>query len=283
MKVQITTLLTILTLTTTLSCYGQSYEPMDLAKKIFGKDSLTNIENYVIGEYKGVPNGQYLSESVTTKFTLLEQTEKAAVVNMTILDSLGSGVDSYLFFEKNYGWRMSAFRGLAMTGLIEQVVIELEKMTTEQVDEIVAMSKQKKEDDFSMFNSREDYDFELGNAKLIIALDDNIIKHFVENQAEFERLKNLALAQLEKEGANEKRNVKLIENSKTEYRKLFISSVSTGGYGLENCIDFLIGGIIDNTVGYIYVREKKNLPKMNPSRIIMIREIGNGWYMYKTT
>jgi hypothetical protein len=277
-----TTLFTILILTVT-TVYGQTYEPLDLAKKIFGKDSLPNIDNFITGEYKGRPNGQDLQSGSTTKFTLLGQTEKTAVVAMTILDSSGKGLDTYLHFEKDTVWKMSAFRALAMTGIIEQVKIELEKMTLQQVDEIIAKSKKKKKDDFAMFTSKEDYYFQLGNAKLTLELDDNIAKHFVTNQAEFERLKNLALKQLEKEKVDEERSLKLIENLKTDYQKLFISSVSTGGYELGNCINFLIGGMGDNSVGYFYIKDKKDLPEMNPSRIVMIREIGNGWYIYKTT
>jgi hypothetical protein len=282
MTTRVTTLLTFLILTVT-TVYGQTYEPFDLAKKIFGKDSLPNIDNYITGEYKGRPNGQDLQKGSTTKFTLLGQTEKTAVVAMTILDSLGKGLDTYLHFEKDTVWKMSAFRALAMTGIIEQVKIELEKMTPQQVDDIIAKSKKKKKDDFAMFTSREDYNFQLGNAKLTLELDDNISKHFVSNQAEFERLKNLALTQLEKGKVDKERSMKLIENLKTDYQKLFISSVSTGGYGLGNCINFLIGGMVDNSVGYIYVKDKKDLPAMNSDRVIMIREIGNGWYIYKTT
>lgn len=282
MKTRITTILTTLILTVT-TVYGQTYEPLDLAKKIFGKDSLPNIDNFITGEYKGRPNGQDLQSGSTTKFTLLGQTEKTAVVAMTILDSMGKGLDTYLHFEKDTVWKMSAFRALAMTGIIEQVKIELEKMTLQKVDDIIAKSKKKKKDNFAMFTSRDDYNFQLGNVKLTLELDDNIAKHFVANQAEFERLKNLALTQLEKENVDEERSIKLIENVKADYQKLFISSVSTGGYELGNCINFLIGGMVDNSVGYIYVNDKKDLPEMNPSRIIMIREIGNGWYIYKTT
>lgn len=134
-----------------------------------------------------------------------------------------------------------------------------------------------------MFTSRDDYNFQLGNAKLTLELDDNIAKHFETNQAEFERLKNLALTQLEKEKVDEERSIKLIENLKADYQKLFISSVLTGGYELGNCINFLIGGMVDNSVGYIYVKDKKDLPEMNSDRVIMIKEIGKGWYIYKTT
>lgn len=280
MITRLTALLMILTMTTVC---GQTYEPLDLAKKIFGKDSLVNIDNFIKGEYKGRPNGKDLQKGSTTKFTLLVQAGNRSVVAMTILDSTGKGLDTYLHFEKDTTWKMCAFRALALTGIIEQMKIGLEKMTPQQIDNIITESKKKKKDDFAMFTSREEYNFQLGNAKLTLELDENIAKHFNANQAEFERLKNLALAQLEKEKVDEERSLDLINNLKADYQKLFISSVSTGGYELGNCLNFLIGGMVDNTVGYIYVKDKKDLPEMNSDRIIMIREIGNGWYIYKTT
>lgn len=283
MTIRITTILTTLILTVT-TVYGQTYEPLDLAKKIFGKDSLPNIDNYTTGEYKGRPNGQDLQSGSTTKFTLLGQTDKTAVVAMTILDSLGKGLDTYLHFEKDTIWKVSAFRALALTGIIEQVKIGLEQMTPQQVDAMIKLSKKnKKSKELAMFSSKEEYEFELGNARLTLELDDNIAKHFLTNKKEFERLKNLALTQLEKQDVDEQRSMKLIEDLKTDYQKLFISSVSTGGYELGNCINFLIGGMVDNSVGYIYVKDKKDLPEMNSDRVIMIKEIGNGWYIYKTT
>lgn len=282
MKTLISTIFTTLILTFT-TVHGQTYEPLELAKKIFGKETLPNIENYVSGEYEGKPNGKDLQNVTITKFSLLSQTDKTAVVGMTILDTIGKGFDTYLHFEKDTSWKMTAFRALAMTGMIEQMKIELEKMTPQQVDEMIEKSKRNKNDDFEMFKSRDDYNFQLGNVKLTLELDENIIKHFLTNQSEFERLKNLALSQLEKEKVDEERSIKLIENLKPDYQKLFISYVSTGGYELGNCINFLIGGMLDNSVGYFYIKDKKDLPEMNPSRIIMIREIGNGWYIYKTT
>src|SRR5690606_22371816 len=270
----------LLTITTV---YGQTYEPLDLAKKIFSKVTLPNIENYVAGEYEGKPNGKDLPDGSITKFTLLGQTDKTAVVGMTVLDSIGKGFDTYMHFEKDKSWKMTAFRGLAMTGLVEKIKIEIENMTPQQVDEIIEKSKKNKNDDFEMFKSREDYNFQLGNTRLTLELDENIINHFLTNQAEFDRLKNLALIELEKEKVDEDRSLELIETSKPEFNKLFISSVATGGYELGNCINFLIGGMLDNSVGYFYIKDKKDLPEMNPNRIIMIREIANGWYIYKTT
>ena len=247
MKTRITTIFTTLILTFT-TVYGQKYEPLELAKKIFAKETLPNIENYISGEYDGKPNGKDLQNGSITKFALLGQTDKTAVVGMTVLDSIGRGLDTYLHFEKDTSWKMTAFRALAMTGMIEQIKIELEKMTPQQVNEMIEKSKKNKNDDFEMFKSREDYNFQLGNTKLTLELDENIINHFLTNQAEFDRLKNLALIQLEKEKVDEERSLKLTETSKTDYNKLFISSVSTGGYELGNCINFLIGGMLDNSV-----------------------------------
>ena len=71
----------------------------------------------------------------------------------------------------------------------------------------------------------------------------------------------------------------LIKKLAPDYRKLFISSVS---YRNE-CLDFSIGGMLDNTVGYFYVKDKEGLPEMNLRDMIMVREIEDGWYLYKTT
>lgn len=274
-------MLTLLILTAT-NCYSQNFEPLALAKRIFGKDSLTDINKYITGEYQGRPNGQDLPEGATTKFIVLDQANNKAVVAMTILDSSGTGLDTYLHFVKDTVWKMTAFRSLAMTGIIEQVKDELEKLTPQQIDEMIKSANKKGEEE-PMFSSKEDYEFELGNARLTLELDDQIIRHFLKNRNEFERIKDSIMNEIQKTKADEERNAAVGENLKTDYRKLFISSVSIGGYEFPNSINFLIGGILDNSVGYIYVKDKKDLPEMNPERIIMIREIGNGWYMYKTT
>ncbi len=281
---RVTTLLTCLILTAA-SIHGQGLEPLDLAKKIFGKEKVMKMGSFITGEYKGRPNGKDLQKGSTTTFTLLGQTATTAVVAMTVLDTVGKGLDTYLHFKKENTWKMSAFRALAMTGMIEQIKMELEKMTPQQVDTIISKSKaSEKEKGFALFSSREDYDFQLGNAKLILELDSNIIQHFLNNKAAFESIKEMAFKELETPKTDGERNIRLLESSKSTYQKLFISSISYGGYETgSNSLNFLIGGMLDNTVGYLYVKDKKDLPKMNPSNIIMIREIGNGWYVYKTT
>ncbi|RAV98439.1 hypothetical protein [Pseudochryseolinea flava] len=282
MITRITSLITVLILT--IACaHGQAYEPLALAKKIFDKDTLSNIATYVIGEYKGRPHGGDLGKGAKTRFMLLEQTAESAVVNMTVLDSTGVGFDTYLHFKKETIWKMSAFRALAQTGIIDRIKTQLEKMSQADVDRVVAEVKKNGKDKFSMFSSQEEYNFLLGNAKLTLALDDHIVQHFVENMAVFEQLKDLAIAELKNKKNDEEGSIKLIAQSKREYERLFIARVSSGGDELGNGINFFIGGVIDNAVGYIYVQDKKDLPRMSPNGVIMIREIGAGWYIYKTT
>jgi phosphopantetheine adenylyltransferase len=267
-----------------MTAFGQTMEPLDLAKRIFDKEGFPNIEKYIAGEYKGRPNGQDLQSGSITRFLLLGQTTDKAVIAMTILDSAGNGLDTYLHFEKDSIWKMHAFRALAMTGMIEQAKNELEKMTPQQVDELVEKAKTVKNKEHVVFASREDYDFELGNARLILELDANIIQHFLRNKAEFERIKEAALKEVAIKENDGERSIKLVEKFRNDYRKLFISSVSYGGYELGGkCLAFSIGGVLDNTVGFLYIQDKMDLPEMNDGRVIMLRVISDGWYLYKTT
>jgi hypothetical protein len=168
-------------------------------------------------------------------------------------------------------------RALAMTGMIEQAAIELEKITPNEINDLIAVSKKvKKNSDFSFITSIDDFRFQLGNSKLVIETDQGIINHLLKNKSEFERLKDSALNEV-KHSKIEPNN--LIKKLAPDYRKLFISSVS---YRNE-CLDFSIGGMLDNTVGYFYVKDKEGLPEMNLRDMIMVREIEDGWYLYKTT
>ena len=197
------------------------------------------------------------------------------MVNVTILDSLENGIDTYVHVEKDKDWKIKAFRALAMTGFMEQALLEMEKMTEEQIDILIKQDKE-------TFKSKEDFYQELENIKLTLELDDTIIEHFENNKEKFEKLKNeLQNTKFDKDEQSY-RKINLGEQIKTDYKKLLISTISTS-FNCESCFEFVIGGMVDNTVGYLYIPNKKNIPKMNPSRIIMIREIGNGWYLFKTT
>ena len=282
MKASLRCFLVLFTLIVTTS-YGQTLEPLEVAQHIFGKTPFVAIKHYSTGEYEGHPNGQDLPPTTTTSFSLLGQDAKRAVVAVTLQGEAGQTLDTYLHFEKDTVWKVCAFRALAMTGMIAQAKKELEQMTPAQIDKLIASSAAKKNKKEEMITSRADYDYELGNFSLVLESDERLVEHFRKNQAEFTRLRDLALAEIPNARLNEYRGAPVAAAQQAAYRKLFVSSIRAEHAESGKRLNFLIGGILDNSVGYFYVTDKQAVPTMSPGDIIMIREIGNGWYLYKTT
>lgn len=260
--------------------FGQS-DPLSLTKTIFARDTFPEMEQHITGSYKGHPNGTDLHDGTKTSFLLLGQQKKTAVVNVNFTDSTGINVDCYLHFIHDEVWKAAAFRSLAMMGIPSMLKEELEKMTDEDVDRLVEDYKNGNSD-FPNITSREDYDYELGNLTLMLAADQKIVDHFEENQDEFNRVKNEILNELEEELSNES-SINVGKDHKDDLRNLFLSFVKTGGFEFGEALNFSIGGMLDNAVGYLFIPDNKSAPQMSPDRIIMIRNLGNGWYMYKTT
>lgn len=265
------------------SSFSQSYEPIELAKVIFNKDSFPDINNYITGEYNGHPNGTDIPKQVKASFLLLGQNNETAVVNITFSDGKNPDYDTYLHFKNDSVWKATAFRALAMTGIIAQVNTMLKDLGPAQVDSILNIQHTDSTQKKPMFLTRDEYEFTLKNTNLTLASDKEIINHFNKNKAEFERIKDKLLEQLKDKEIVDYKSIKIGEDIEKDYKKLFINSITTGGYLFTNSINFLIGGILDNTVGYIYVADIKDLPKMTPHNIIMLRKISDSWYMYKTT
>ena len=264
----------------TCPVFSEELAPLELAQEIFSRDTHINILDYVTGEYTGDPNGKDLNENSQLRFILLMQDEDSAVVAMEIYDDGGYGIDYYLFFTKETVWRMYAIRSLWMPRFFEEIVNELGQMADEEIENMINANNE-----YSIFSTMDEYNFMLGNGRLILETDDNIIAHFNEHMEEFERLKDSAVKELDGlfPDGNIEGQVNLITDLESDYRKLYISSISIGDIDFGLSINFLLGGILDNSDGYIYTSDKINLPKMSPNGVIMIREIGNGWYMYKTT
>lgn len=281
MKARLLLFLSLVSLTT-CTTHSQSLEPLDVAKHIFGKTKFADLPHYSTGEYQGHPNGQDLPPTATTSFLLLGQTPTKAVVAMSVVDTKGIQVDTYLHFQKDSVWKLSAFRSLAMTGMLAKMSEQLESFTPQQVDQLLKSAAKDKEK-HALFSSRAEYEFMRGNTKLTIASDSALITHFTNNKADFERIKSLCLQELSGKIAEDVQDQELAKPLEAVYRKLYIFSVRSGGDEFGNGLNFLIGGMVDNSVGYLYVKDKKDLPEMSANDIIMLREIGDGWYLYKTT
>lgn len=263
-------------------CHAQN-DPLSLAQLIFGKENFGDLRKHITGEYEGRPNGTHLPDNVTTDFLLLGENNTTAVVSITITDPTGKAFDAYLHFIKQDVWKATAFRGLALTGIISEIKDILENMSDAQIDSVIKRSETDTSA-YTMFKSRDEYDFELGNARLTLASDKELITHFKDNATEFEKLKDDLIAN----GIMSTESGLKDLNNELQFRKrlnnLFLNNVEIGiSYDNPDILNFNIGGMIDNTVGYLFIKDKENIPTMSPNRIIMLREIENGWYLYKTT
>jgi hypothetical protein len=48
-------------------------------------------------------------------------------------------------------------------------------------------------------------------------------------------------------------------------------------------VDVNIGGILDNSVGYLYVPDGATAPRMSYENYIYLEQVNENWYVYKTT
>ncbi|MBN8824347.1 MULTISPECIES: hypothetical protein [unclassified Spirosoma] len=263
------------------AAFCQNLEPLELAKRIFDKSDFPKLPNYMSGEYEGHPNGSDLPKNSVTRFQVLDQTNQQAVVALTILDAGGQGVDNYLFFRKESVWKLYAVRALAMNGFNFYLKKMLERLTPRQIDSVVTSSK--KNPKASLFSSKKEYAFKLGNARLMTSTDDQLIHYFKAHKAEFEKLKQLMLNRNNYVDADKESKRRFGENLKSASEKLFLSYSPTGDDNFIDATELVIGGMVDNWVGYVHIPDKKDVPVMSAGHIILLREIGNGWYLYKTT
>lgn len=264
------TLFTVLSLFQ-LTCNSQTMTPIELVEKVFtDKSFIDEIPKYSTGEYEGRPNSSDIIDGVSLTFKSLETKDSTAVINITAESKDGYISDLYVHLNKEEHWKINAFRGLAMTGILEELKNQFESMSDSQIDSLISAGDED-------IKSKEDFYYVLNNISLTLKDDNSIVKHFENNRNEFELLAQQIASHSDEE------NINLNEIYKERIRKLLIGNISSYNLFCEQCIELTIGGMIDNTVGYFYIEDKSKLPEMNPDRIIMIREIGNGWYMFKTT
>jgi hypothetical protein len=266
-----------------LNCRAQLSDPLSVAKKLFSRGKFPDSSRYITGEYRGHPDGNDIPADVKRVFKLLDQDKLSAVVNITLTDSTNKQVDAYLYFTKDTVWKASAFRLLAMSGIIQVTNYQLRSLNSAQVDSLISIPPDKNGIDHREFKTREEYNFELGNTSLVLASDDSLIAHFNKHKALFNRIKDELMAKDIMSVADGTKDMKGIDNIRQQMRSLFISEVEPDDKSNIDNLNFMIGGVLDNTVGYMYIKDKKNLPQISPSLFIMIKEIGDGWYLYKTT
>ena len=221
----------------------------DVLVNFFGHAGISDKRSVYHGEmlqhYANKPTlGQGLPQNVQATFRKLEGSQRNSVYAVLLSDGHNSQ-DWYVFLVKEDDlWKLSAVRSLALSGVFHLVLQQLEQKNLRSETE----------------------EWEYQNMLLTIKSDQKLKDYLRSNLAEFKNL-----ASLYSEGDK--------EQSIKGAKHLYINQVSDK----DGVLDFRIGGIIDNSVGYLYVPEGLKPPTMSPGGFIYIEEIADGWYIYKTT
>jgi hypothetical protein len=281
-------LLIILFLLTSIIAYGQIDSiPLALTKKYFNGE-IRNYKSVLIGEAKDQNfNPKKIFEEADIEFETLMLKKDKAVIAVS-LSERDQHTDIYSFWTKGEDWQITAFRALWLPGVFymyfdrfrnlddEGIKTEYQKMFEEvEQNNDTLTDKQITE----QIGTLEDLQTYVSNTKLTVESDKNLKKYFYKNQDKFHALLN----KIQNDSITKTKvwRIKKQPNYKEDLRELLLSGVS--GYDGHSLIDFYIGGMIDNSVGYFYCKNPVDVPEMSDNRYIMIRNLGNGWYLYKTT
>ncbi|WP_139925408.1 hypothetical protein [Hymenobacter sp. DG01] len=258
-------------------------QPLQIAEQFLARSGWPDMRHYLSGEAAGQARrqslGQQIPAAVQRRCELLQQGAATAVVSVELRDSV-SRSDIYLHFRRDSAaatpWTLAAVRSLAMTQLGPPMLKILADMPPGEVTQ------------YNQKHPDAPHAFMLGNIRLWIGPDADIIEHFRRHQPEFEQAARLIqnrrffASPLDSTLSGEQ-----AANADAELlallRPLYISRVTQRTLGSVAGLEFIIGGVTDNTVGLLYQPNAAQVPRMSPERIIMVKPLGKGWYLYKTT
>jgi hypothetical protein len=165
--------------------------------------------------------------------------------------------DVYFYLEKAQGWKVSAVRVLALTGMIEQEYLELKAKPN-----LTEAEKNLSE-----------------NFKLTLAPDKELKTWFAANRETLDALRRAPLPAKKGDTIYVNRDDAKFPQASALLRKL---NVSAAGVEANGNVEIVIGGVTDNTVGFIH-SPSKTPPRISPSSYIWVEEVAPHWYLFRTT
>jgi hypothetical protein len=105
---------------------------------------------------------------------------------------------------------------------------------------------------------------------LLTLKSDKELKGFVASNTEF--LRGIIVLMLKGE----------VETANSLARSRFLTSVESVSNGV-GVIKLCIGGVLDSTVGILYVPDNADPLQMDPNEYIYVEKVEGNWYLYKTT
>jgi hypothetical protein len=232
--------------------------------------------------------GQILSKP--NKIVAVEQ--NFSVARIQAIEKNSRIVDLYFYLKFDEGWKIRFLRAMAQTGFTEAINAALKSKSVLTADE--------KET--------------LANTELVLASDKSLTEWFQKNRLALDKLSTLAALETKKKpvkpiplpkvkngkgvagGADETdtsdaekdepRTIETVTQNTPKFPKtaaalksLHLTALATKSGGN---IEITIGGITDNSVGFVY-SPSGTPPTIDGWRYIWVEMVAPGWYLYRTT
>jgi hypothetical protein len=165
--------------------------------------------------------------------------------------------DMYFYLRFDSGWKIGAMRRLALTGIVEDLYLALKakkNLTQEEKDT-------------------------LANVELVLASDKVLKEWFLQNHEALNNLYSLARPKVVSESLYINDSDKHFPEIAQSLKRLHLNGINMQANGN---VEIVIGGRLDNTVGFIY-SPSKNPPSISASSYIWVEEIADKWYLFRTT
>lgn len=214
--------------------------------------------------------GQQLALTVHRDVHLLYQDTAKAVVTVWLHDSVTS-MDVYFYLQHRQVWTVYAVRSLVMK--------DFAKNELKRLDSIPVSQRGKPYANISNHTWQFDYD----NTVLWGKPDTVLAQYFYDHRAAFVKLENIRAKKFPiTAGDTINHSVSVDKKMRKQMNKLLLRDILIDSRAVGTVL-YHIGGVLDNSVGYMYQPDPAKLPKVSAGYFILIRPLGNGWYLYKTT
>jgi len=221
-----------------------------LVEQFFGQDGLDNKREVYTGEmlehYLDKPTlGEDLPKGINVSLRALEQSPRREIYAV-LLTKEGISQDWYIYLVNDQKkWKISAVRNLALPSMFFMSLQAIQ----------------------SKPNRTKEEENHYQNMLLTLQLDSELKEYLHKNIGSLNAIAFEA---------------KTSQKKATESAKHL--NLNLVGYDSSSgIVDVNVGGILDNSVGYLFVPPGTEVPQMSDEDYIYIEHVTGNWYVYKTT
>jgi hypothetical protein len=261
--------------------------------------TLSLTKKYFSGDFKNYKS-YLLTESIDQEFDPRKIPKKAIISYENILTNQNQSViavsvdekdnhsDLYVLWINKNGWKLKSIRTLWLPAMFKIVYSQFKDLDEAGIklkyNEIL---KKNTENDSTLNESEainqtgnfEDFKANINCMKQTCLPDKDLMTFFNANSHKFNSLLQKVLQD------NADINKTYLFDYKSPYKSLMQEIIISSVSNVDNpkIIRFVVGGMGNNLVGYFYCQNPEDLPNMDTKGFILIRTLGNGWYLFKTT